>query len=230
MSHRLNEKQARREARLRAEAEAHSKEARQRLMRRAGFGVVAVIAATLVTLAVVLGGEKAPSNDPMGSAHSSDTHASGAVVGAPAPDFALTDVVSGRQVSLAGLKGKRTMLFFSEGVNCQACMVQAADLQKNSTLRSAGIRLVSVSTDQPGDLATAAKQYGIHSAMLADPTTQMSAAYGMLGHGGMGHPTQDGHAFILLGADGKVQWHRAYQEMYVKPQQLVRDMKAQAHA
>jgi hypothetical protein len=54
----------------------------------------------------------------------------------------------------------------------------------------------------------------------------MSAAYGMLGHGGMQHPTQDGHAFMLLGADGKILWHKAYQEMYVSPNQLIADMNA----
>ena len=50
--------------------------------------------------------------------------------------------------------------------------------------------------------------------------------YGMLGHGGMQHPTQDGHAFTLLGADGKVLWHHAYQDMYVSPGQLMADMNA----
>ncbi len=226
MSHRLDEKQARREARLQAEADARRRERRQQLVRRGAYGAVAVVAAILVTLAVVLrGGESTPA-DHMGAAGSSD--AAGATVGAKAPDFRLSDVVSGKQVTAGSLRSRKTMLFFSEGVNCQACMVQAADLQKNDTLKKAGIELVSVTTNQPGDLATAARQYGIHSPLLADPTTEMSKAYGMLGHGGMGHPTQDGHAFILLGADGKVLWHRAYQEMYVKPAQLLSDMKARA--
>ena len=228
MSHRLDEKQARREERLRHEAEAHRAEARQRTMRWAGFGVIGVIAVALVTLAVVLGGSgntKVPASHQMG-----DSGSTSAQVGAMAPDFALTDAVSGRQVSLQTLKGRKTMLFFSEGVSCQACLVQAADLQKNAALRKAGIQLVSVTTDQPSDLATAARQYGITTPLLADPTTSMSMAYGMLGHGGMGHATQDGHAFMLLGADGRVLWHQAYQEMYVKPQQLIQDMRKAVRA
>lgn len=225
MSHRVQDKQSRREARLRAETEARRREGRQRLVRRAGFGAVAVIAATLVTLAVVLGGKgSAPAgHDAMGAE-------SGPRVGTKAPDFALTDVVSGKQVSAGSLRGRKTMLFFSEGVSCQACMVQAAGLEKVDGLREAGIRIVSVTTDAPGDLATAARQYGIRTPLLADPSARMSSAYGMLGHGGMGHATQDGHAFMLLGADGTVLWHRAYQEMYVKPQQLLSDMKAQVSA
>ena len=148
----------------------------------------------------------------------------GASVGGPAPAFTLTDVVSNRQVSLGSLGGRKTLLFFSEGVGCQACMVQIADLQKSGALRSAGIRLVSVTTDAPGDLAQAATQYGIRTPLLADSTGAMSAAYGMLGHGGMGHPTQDGHAFMLLDARGRILWHEAYQEMYVPTGRLMSDM------
>jgi peroxiredoxin len=84
---------------------------------------------------------------------------------------------------------------------------------------------VSPPTSRP-DLKAAAQQYGITTPLLADPSTHMSASYGMLGHGGMQHPTQDGHAFMLLGADGKVLWHHAYQEMYVSPSQLMADMNA----
>ena len=219
MSHRRDDKNARREARLAAEAEARRARRRQYLMRRAGYGAIAVIAAALITLAAVLG-----DNGPAPADHEPGT----ATPGATAPDFSLTDVVSGGQVTAASLRGRRTMLFFSEGVNCQACMVQAADLQEDPALREAGIDLVSVTTDQPGDLAQAARQYGITTPLLADPTTEMSSAYGMLGHGGMGHPTQDGHAFMLLDADGKVLWHRAYEEMYVKSNRLMHDMKSEA--
>jgi peroxiredoxin len=220
MSHRTDQKEARRQERLRQEAEARRRQRRQRLARRSGVAAVAVIAGTLVTLAVALGGGSgtAPA-DHMGAAS-----ATGPVIGTRAPGFELTDVVSNRQVALSSFAGRKTLLFFSEGVGCQACMVQAADLQKNNALRRAGVRLVSVTTDVPGDLGQAARQYGIRTPLLADPTTRMSAAYGMLGHGGMGHPTQDGHAFMLLDAKGKVLWHQAYQEMYVQPSQLLSDM------
>jgi peroxiredoxin len=227
MSHRLDEKQRRRAERLAAEAADRNAERRQQLMRRAGYGVVGVLAATLVTLAVVLGGGNNPA-----PAHDMASHGagSGPAIGATAPDFALTDVANGQQVSAKSLRGRKTMLFFSEGVNCQACMVQATDLEKAGTLSKQGIQLVSVTTDPADQLAQAAQQYGITAPLLADSTTEMSSAYGMLAHGGMGHPTQDGHAFMLIGADGKVLWHKAYQEMYVKPHRLLADMKAEAKA
>lgn len=221
MSHRVDDKQARRAERLHQEEQARR---HQRLVRRSGYAAVGLVATTLITLAVALGGGKGTPAD-----HGMPSMATGApTVGATAPAFTLTDVVSNRRVSLGSLAGRKTLLFFSEGVGCQACMIQVADLQNNKTLNSAAIRLVSVTTDTSSDLAHAAKQYGIHTPLLADPTTQMSAAYGMLGHGGMGHPTQDGHAFMLLDANGKVLWHQAYQEMYVKPGQLLGDMGLKA--
>lgn len=221
MSHRIEEKQARRAERLRKEEQTRRGQARQRLMRNSGYALVGLIALALVTLAIVNGGGgSAPAKS------ASDN--SGAVVGDRAPKFDLTDVVSNKQMGLDSLAGKETLLFFSEGVNCQACMVQAADLQKNKALAAAGVQLVSVSTDTPEDLAQAAKDYGITTPLLSDPTTEMSNAYGMLAHGGMEHPTQDGHAFMLLSAKGEVLWHRAYQEMYVEPKQLLRDIDAES--
>ncbi|MBI5104082.1 MAG: redoxin family protein [Solirubrobacterales bacterium] len=222
MAHRQEEKEARRQERLRHEAEAAHKEARDRRVRRAGYGAVAAIAATLLVLAVVLGGGRSASPGP--PEHPATAAGEGPAVGMTAPAFSLTDATSGRQVTAAGLRGRKTLLFFSEGVSCQACLVQAADLERSGALKKAGIDLVSVSTDDADTLGQAAAQYGIRSPMLADPSTEMSSAYGMLGHGGMGHPQTDGHAFMLLDEAGKVRWHQAYQEMYVKTDKLLRDM------
>ncbi|MBI5310882.1 MAG: redoxin domain-containing protein [Actinobacteria bacterium] len=217
MAHRIEQKQARRAERLALEESLRHAEKRRRAIYRTGYGLVGIIAATLIFLAVALGGQK-----PGSGVGSSGT---GPDIGLKAPDFTLSDAVTGRQVSLESLAGDQTLLFFSEGVGCQACMVQAADLERSKKFRESGIRLVSVSTDSSDDLAKAAGQYEIGTPMLSDPTTAMSSAYGMLGHGGMGHPNQDGHAFILLDESGTVKWHQAYEEMYVKPGQLLTDMQ-----
>ncbi len=227
MSHRQKEKEARRAERLAREESARRSDARRRVMFRAGYGVVGLIAVTLIALSVLLGdGTPATPDAPATPVVASD--GSGFEVGSKAPDFTLIDAVAKKEVGLDSLAGGKTLLFFSEGVACQACMVQVADLEKSGVLRKAGIRLLSVSTDNADDLAQAAEEYGIDTPLLADPTTEMSAAYGMLGHGGMGHPNLDGHAFILLDAKGKVLWHRAYQEMYVEPEQLLSDIRARA--
>jgi hypothetical protein len=60
--------------------------------------------------------------------------------------------------------------------------------------------------------------------MLSDASTQMSSDYGMLGKGGMGHATVDGHAFVLLDAQGRIAWQQAYSQMYVPPADLLGDL------
>jgi peroxiredoxin Q/BCP len=219
MAHRQEQKRAAREARLRAEEQARRTKRRQKLIRNAGGITVAVIAMLLVGLAVGLGG-----NGQAGSPNGNRT--TGPAMGSLAPNFSLKDVVSGQTVSLQSLRGQQTLMFFSEGVSCAPCMEQAADLQKSGALRRNGVRLVSVTTDDPSGLRAAAQQYGITTPLLADPGTTMSKAYGMLSHGGMQMPGEDGHAFMLLDASGRVVWHQAYQSMYVKPDQLVSDMNA----
>jgi peroxiredoxin Q/BCP len=189
-------------------------------MRWGGIGAVGLIAVALVTVAVAGGGN----GTGRGADNMSGATAGGPALGTIAPNFSLTNVITGKPVARASLAGHKTLLFFSEGVGCQPCMIQTADLERSQAFARTEMRLVSVTTDPPCALAQAAGEYGIHTPMLADPSTSMSAAYGMLGHGGMQHPTEDGHAFMLLDADGRVLWHQAYSQMYVDLSQLLADM------
>lgn len=201
----------------------HARRHHDQVLRRLGYAGVGLIAVGLIALAIALPSRNGATDTGVGA-----SSAGGPAIGSVAPDFSVTDVVSGGSTTLASLAGHKTLLFFSEGVGCQACMVQAAQLGSNAALSNAGIKLVSITTDAPGQLAQAASEYGIRTPLLADSSATMSSAYGMLGHGGMGHPTQDGHAFMLIDTDGKVLWHRAYQSMYVNPDQLLSDMGVKA--
>jgi peroxiredoxin Q/BCP len=222
MAHRNIQRQAAREQRLQAEAEERLRHRRRRLRSYATGGVIAAIAVALIVVAITLGGSNAQGSGTSGGGGSAST--AGLKLGAAAPSFKLTDAVSGKPMTLASLRGHETLLFFSEGVSCQPCLIQAADLQKSGLLARAGIKLVSVTTDTSSELATAAKEYGITAPLLADPTTTMSRAYGMLAQGGMHMAGEDGHAFMLLSASGKVLWRRAYGTMYVAPKQLMANM------
>jgi peroxiredoxin len=192
------------------------------------------IVLSAVIIAVVVGGLAVLSTSKTGStlAGADASQAQRVLaVGETAPSFRVHDVISGNDVTLGSLFGHKTLLFFSEGASCQACLVQAADLQRSSALRGAGIQLVSITTDSASVLAEVAAQYlrkGQTAPLLADSNTQMSRAYGMLGRGGMEHPTQDGHAFVLLDGHGKVLWQHPYSQMYVAPKQLLHDMGAAA--
>ena len=200
-------------------------EKKKKTRRGAGWAIVAAMAAGLVAIAAGLGTDGPPQTGAPAAPEHTMAGGTGAEVGEVAPQFELADAVSGALFSPDSMRGRRTMLFFSEGVNCQACMVQTADLETDGGLEEAGVDMVSVTTDPPEALREAARQYGIDTPMLSDPTTEMSAAYGMLGHGGMGHPHTNGHAFMLISEEGRVLWHQAYQEMYVKPDRLLRDMR-----
>jgi peroxiredoxin len=220
-SHHVNHKQP-----LQAELPilARAVEQHQPRMRRAGYAAVALIGTALVTVAVAFSGSG-------GTSSTGRVAASGRVgpwPGDQAPNFALTGVASGEQVRLHSLAGHKTLLFFSEGAACDACMLQAANLQNSKALRDAGIKFVSIAVYPANLWAPVARQYGIHTPTLTDPTARMSAAYGMIAHGGMQEPGMDGHAFMLLSGSGRVLFHRAYAAMYVPVSQLLHDMGTNA--
>lgn len=184
---------------------------RRSLLDRWGLWLAIGLPIAAVVLIVLLGiGKDGGGSSPVAS------------MGNRAPDFSAKDVVSGKTVTLSDLKGSKTLLFFSEGAGCEACMMQIRDLEKRQTeLRKRDIRLVSVTTDPPDVLASAAKQYGITTPLLSDESTQMSSQYEMLGRGGMGHPSADGHAFMLLNRAGRVRWEQEYAEMFVPARKLL---------
>ncbi len=224
MYHQLDQKQTRQ---TQLPASTRAGEQRQRATRRAGYAVIALIAAVLVTVAVALNGSGASSVGKV-----SATGRVGWRPGDQAPNFSLTDVLSRKQVTLHSLAGHKTLLFFSEGAGCDACMIQMANLQNSTALRNAGIKLVSVAVYPANPFAPVIRQYGIHTPVLTDPTGRMSTAYGMivpvaglmLAHGGMQAPAEDGHAFMVLSPSGRVLFHRAYAAMYVPLSQLLHDM------
>ena len=219
MSHRIEEKELRRQERL---AAAEDAQRRERNRNRAFWAIGATLVVGLLVAAFALPAR----NTTTPAAPASSNTAAGAPVapGDTAPDFRARDVVGDRDVTLADLRDRKTLLFFSEGANCQACMVQAAELEKSKAFGKTGIGLVSVTNDPPDVLEQVAAQYGITTPLLADDSRAMTSAYGQLGRGGMGHPETGGHSFVLLDQKGNVAWEQAYQEMYVPTPRLLDDM------
>ncbi len=142
--------------------------------------------------------------------------------------FVERDVMDGREISSESLRGKKTLLFFSEGVMCQACFVQIRDVEQvGAELEKKGIGLVSITPDSPDVLKQAIDQYEIRTPMIADDDRDMSAAFDTLGRGM--HSDTPGHAFVLVDETGKVVWQRdywlePYRTMYVKPAKLLADL------
>ena len=151
-------------------------------------------------------------------------HGGGLPVGSAIPAFSERNVETGQLISSKTVYERKTLLFFSEGVMCQACFEQIKGLEKfGAQLRKRGISLVSITPDSPGDLKQAIAQYGINSPMIADEDRTMSEAFNTLGQGM--HADTPGHAFALIDK-GKVLWYRDYwmaptRSMYVEPAKLL---------
>jgi len=189
------------------------------------LGVVAVLGASFVLPTAF---------EERGSPAASQAHADmapaegdGLEPGSPVPMFAERDVETGRAITSTSLQGRKTLLFFSEGVMCQACFEQIKGLEQMSAeLDQRGIELVSITPDSPADLRQAIGQYGITSPVIADDDRDMSAAFDTLGQGM--HADTPGHAFALI-EQGKVLWYRDYwlppdQTMYVEPAKVLADL------
>jgi peroxiredoxin len=186
-----------------------------------GAAVVALLAASFVVPPLFEG-----SDEPR-PGHVATASGDGPEVGA-AVAFAEQDAVTGRAISSETIAGTRTLLLFSEGVMCQACLEQIRDLERvGAELERKGIELVSITPDSPEVLRQAIDQYGIRTPMIADDDRDMSAAFDTLGAGM--HPDTPGHAFVLVGEDGRVVWQRdywldPYRTMYVDPGRLLQDI------
>ncbi|MEP7335580.1 MAG: redoxin domain-containing protein [Actinomycetota bacterium] len=151
----------------------------------------------------------------------------GLTPGTAVPSFAERDVVTGGSITSESIQGRKTLLFFSEGVMCQACFEQIKGLERmGDVLERRGIQLVSITPDTAADLEQAIAQYGITTPMIADDDRDMSGAFNTLGQGM--HADMPGHAFVLV-ERGKVVWQRdywlaPYRTMYVEPKKLLDDI------
>jgi peroxiredoxin Q/BCP len=117
------------------------------------------------------------------------------------------------------LRGKDVLLFFSEGVMCEACFEQIQSLeQRSADLKKRGLTLINITTDPPAELQQAVRAYGIKTPMVSDESRSMSDAYGATGQGM--HPNTDGHTFVLLDRGGRIRWRKDYATMFVQPSKL----------
>ena len=153
-------------------------------------------------------------------------------VGAAAPAFSLTDNV-GRQMALKDYRGKNVLLFFQEGLACQPCWEQIADLERDpQRLKAAGVdALVSITTDPADLIARKLKDMGLTTPVASDPDTAVSRKYGATQFVMAGHNSSDGHSFILVGPDGIIRWRADYggppnYTMYVPLDRLFGDLRA----
>lgn len=191
-----------------------------------------------VLLAAVVGGYLASSTDRQGELQAASGPAKPGefqyAVGTPtpgqtAPDF-YRKASDGSNFSLADYRGKTVMLYFHEGSGCQPCWDQIKDIEKNwAQFEARGIdAFVSISGDPLSALQRKVKLEELRTPVLSDPGMEVSSLYTTNKYGMMGEG-YNGHSFILVGPEGRIQWRADYggapqYNMFVPVPNLMADM------
>jgi peroxiredoxin len=137
-----------------------------------------------------------------------------------APDFTLTDT-SGTQVSLAGLRGKNVLLYFSEGAGCEACLVQMAQIEKDPGFTAAGLTVLPIVMNSKDQITADMATNGVRTPFLLDDGT-VSTAYGTIGKGM--HANLPGHSFVLIDKAGNQRWYGEYPSMWLSTTDLLKEV------
>ncbi|WP_216214747.1 peroxiredoxin family protein [Amycolatopsis aidingensis] len=130
--------------------------------------------------------------------------------GDQAPGFTLP-ASTGGEVGLADYRGRSVLLYFQEGLMCQPCVDQIADLEQNqAALTEVGVdAVVSISHDPLDQVTQVTTDRNLSTPWLSDPTQQVIHAYDAHKYGMM-QGTTAGHSFLLVGPDGTIQWRADY--------------------
>jgi peroxiredoxin len=234
MASRKEEKARLRQARERAEAEQARRDRARTLRLKLGGALGAAVVALGVLFAVSVGGEGGSSKtEGQGASGGGDyAFAVGSPgPGQPAPALKLPSTAGGTY-DLAARRGKRVLLYFQEGLGCQPCWDQIKDIErKPGTLKALGIdEMVTITGNDLANLRQKASDERIKTPVLADPDLPMSAKWEANKYGMMGD-SANGHSFIVVGPDGRIEHRADYggapdYTMYVPVGSLVADLRA----
>lgn len=143
-------------------------------------------------------------------------------VGRTAPAFTLAST-NGGSVSLADFSGNDVLLYFSEGVGCDACFYQMVELEKNATsLSASGLSVVPIVVNPTDQVRAEMGWFGLTTPFLIDSDKSVSDAYGVVGTGM--HADLPGHSFVLVNGSGRIAWRGDYPSMFVTVDQLLSDI------
>ena len=139
-----------------------------------------------------------------------------------APDFTLTNT-SGTSVSLAALRGKNVLLYFSEGAGCQACLVQMAQIEKDPSFAAEGLTVLPIVMNSKDQILADMAANSVRTPFLLDDGT-VSTAYGTIGKGM--HEGLPGHSFVLIDKAGNQRWYGEYPSMFLSTTDLLKEVRS----
>lgn len=199
-------------------------------------GAVVLVGAALTLLGIIFllsnRGEQSSSAPPSGDAKAGEYayQVGDPGPGEEAPPIELPSTVGGT-FDLSSAHGETVLLYFQEGLMCQPCWDQIKDIEaQRGEFQDLGIdRVVSITTDPLGALEQKVESEGISTPVLSDPDLAVSKTYNTNKYGMMGE-SRNGHTFIVVGPDGKIEWRADYggapdYTMYVPVPNLLADMR-----
>lgn len=195
------------------------------------LGLVTVIV-ILVFAVVAFSGSEDKITETAGTPSDVSTHHGSAVVneeqfqsliGKIAPDFTLESYDQG-QVNLQELRGKKVVLFFTEGLMCYpSCWNQMAAFGKDSAFNNKDTITLSITVDPKNDWRQAVEKMPelASATVLFDTNREVSANYGVLTLPSSMHRGQfPGHTYLILDKEGIVRFIKDDPQMGVRNDEL----------
>lgn len=143
--------------------------------------------------------------------------------GGKAPPFTLAST-SGDSVSLSDHRGENVLMYFNEGVGCDACFYQTVELERNADqLTAAGVTLIPIVMNPKEQVQGELARFGITTPYLIDADGSVSSAFDMMGSGM--HANLPGHGFVLVDGSGEIRWQKEYPSMYVSTAELLSELR-----
>jgi thioredoxin-dependent peroxiredoxin len=124
----------------------------------------------------------------------------------PAPDFTLPGT-DGREISLAGLRGRKTVLYFYPKDDTSGCTLEAQDFQRlKGAFAKAETEVIGVSPDSLKSHDKFRHKYGLDFALASDEGKDMLQAYGVWAEKSMYGRKYMGveRTTVLIDRDGKI--------------------------
>lgn len=150
------------------------------------------------------------------------------MVGKTAPDFSLTNQ-SGQKFSLSGLRGKKIVLFFNEGIMCYpACWNQMAALGADGQLNNDDTISFSIVTDSPDQWTSAFKKMPELGSgnILFDSNRTVSNQYDMLtAESSMHRGSMPGHTYLILDKNGIIKYTLDDPTMGIQNEKLISELQ-----